>query len=288
MNDLELQSDLLSSAGTSVLKIAVVLLIAVFAVRLGYALIEKFFRRAASKKPGARIEENRAKTLGGLLKSALRYTVLIVVLLMVLEIVGIDTKALMGGAAILGVAVGFGAQNLVRDVITGFFIIYEGQYDVGDYVVASGLSGIVEEVGLRTTRLRDWSGDVHVIPNGLVDKTTNRSRADSRVLFDVSIPHERDARRAMSVMQEACDSLARSNRKITQGPKVLGIVRFDASGIAISVWARTLPLEHWEVERDLRLLLKESLDKEGIRVTYPGMVIYQKTKEEDVNSGGTV
>ena len=104
------------------------------------------------------IDESRVKTLTGLLQSTLRYVTSIVAFLMILDLLGIDTKALLGGAAVLGLAVGFGAQNLVRDVITGFFLIYERQYDVGDYVSLAGVSGIVEQIGLRTTIIREFSG----------------------------------------------------------------------------------------------------------------------------------
>ena len=147
---------------------------------------------------------------------------------------------------------------------------------MGDYITAAGLSGVVEEIGLRTTRLRDWSGDVHVIPNGLVDKTTNKSRAESRALVEVSIAFEEDVEKAMSAMQAACEEIAKAMPVITQGPRVLGVARLDASGVVLSVWARTKPLEQWAVERALRLKMKEALEHAGLRLSYPRMVVYDK------------
>lgn len=274
----------LMSAGSVFAKIAAVIVLSLVAVRAGDSLIDRVFFKSSKAKTW-KTDEARARTLSGLLKSALRYTVGVVSFLTVLDLLGIDTRALLGGAAILGLAVGFGAQNLVRDIITGFFIIYERQYDVGDYVTIAGVSGIVEEMGLRTTTLRDWSGDVHIVPNGLIEKTTNSSRAGSRALVEVSIAYEEDIRRAISVLQEVCDQVAKEMPVILEGPRVLGVTKLGDSGITISVWAKTKPLEQWAVERELRLRLKEALDEEGIEIPYPRMVVIRR-KEENIAGGG--
>ncbi|MGI6632492.1 MAG: mechanosensitive ion channel family protein [Bacillota bacterium] len=254
---------LLGIAGTAV-RVAVVIIATALVVRLGDSLIDRTVAHPP-KFRGPNYDEARGKTLGSLLKSAIRYVASTVALLTVLQLVGIDIKALLGGVAIVGLAVGFGAQSLVKDVITGFFIIYERQYDVGDYITAAGLSGVVEEVGLRTTRLKDWSGDVHIIPNGLIDKTTNASDANSRALVQVPLAHEEDVRKAMAIMQKVCDEMGPEFPVIVDGPRVLGIGRMDALGVVVNVWARTKPLEQWAIERELRLRIKEALDREGIK-----------------------
>ena len=284
MGLLESQREVLSAAGMGVMRAFAVIVLAALGVKLGDSVIEKLFKEAAEVR-GPRLDDSRARTLKGLMKSALRYLAFAIASITILEIAGIDTKALLGGAAILGLAVGFGAQSLVKDIITGFFIIYERQYDVGDYITAAGLSGIVEEIGLRTTRLRDWSGDVHVIPNGLVDKTTNKSRAEARALVEVSIAFEEDVEKAISVMQAACDEVAKAMPVITQGPRVLGVARLDASGVVLSVWARTKPLEQWGVERALRLKMKEVLEQAGIRLSYPRMVVYHVNELAEYSEG---
>ncbi len=260
-----------AALGGAAARILAVGIMAAIVVKLGDSLIHKIFRGTVRFR-GTQMQDSRAKTLSGILKSALRYTVAIVSLITVLELVGIDTKALLGGAAIVGLAVGFGAQSLVKDVITGFFIIYERQYDIGDYITAAGLSGVVEEIGLRTTRLRDWSGDVHVIPNGLVDKTTNKSRSDSRAMFEVIISHEDDVRKAMGVLEKVCGEAARLP-SVTEGPRVLGITRLDATGIGLTIWAKTKPLAHWGVERELRIRAKEALSEAGIEIPYSKVVV---------------
>ncbi|MGI6662073.1 MAG: mechanosensitive ion channel family protein [Bacillota bacterium] len=254
------------------LRIGLVVLITGVLVKIGDSLIDRLLTRGA-KLGGAHFDEARGKTLASLLKSALRYVVSTVAILTVLQLLGIDIKALLGGVAIVGLAVGFGAQSLVKDVITGFFIIYERQYDVGDYITAAGLSGVVQEVGLRTTKLRDWSGDVHIIPNGMIDKTTNASAWASRALVKIPLAHDVDVRRAMAIMQEVCDEVRKEFPVIIDGPRPLGIGDMDAFGVTVNVWARTQPLQQWAIERELRLRIKEALDREGIKRPYPPLRI---------------
>lgn len=253
----------LSGYWTAAARVAAVLVLGFGILRLGDSVIGRL-SQSVSKGRNLRIMDNRGRTMASLLKSLLRYAVGTVLLLTVLDLAGIDTRALLGGAAVLGVAVGFGAQNLVRDIITGFFIIYERQYDIGDYVSTAGVSGTVEEIGLRTTRLRDWNGDVHVIPNSLIERTTNSSKADSRVLVSVTLAHGTDVRAAMDAMRSVCDEVRGKLPVITEGPTVLGVSELGLTGIVVQVWGRTKPLEHWAVERELRLRLKEALDSAGI------------------------
>ncbi|HHY34552.1 MAG TPA: mechanosensitive ion channel family protein [Firmicutes bacterium] len=267
--------------GGAALRILLVVVLWAVALKVGDALIGRMF-----KKPQgiARLgtDDNRTRTLSSLLKSALRYGVSGIAVITILEVLGVDTKALLGGAAILGLAVGFAAQNLVRDIINGFFIIYERQYDIGDYITIAGVSGIVEEVGLRTTKLRDWSGDLHIVPNGLVDKTTNSSVRESRALVEISVAYGEDLKRAITVLQGACDQAAREIANIVEGPKVLGVSKFEDSGVTLLVWARTKPLEQWGVERELRLRLKEALDRAGIEIPFPHVVVIEgKTSKRE-------
>lgn len=269
--------------GGAALRILLVVVLWAVALKVGDALIGRMF-----KKPQgiARLgtDDNRTRTLSSLLKSALRYGVSGIAVITIPEVLGVDTKALLGGAAILGLAVGFAAQNLVRDIINGFFIIYERQYDIGDYITIAGVSGIVEEVGLRTTKLRDWSGDLHIVPNGLVDKTTNSSVRESRALVEISVAYGEDLKRAITVLQGACDQAAREIANIVEGPKVLGVSKFEDSGVTLLVWARTKPLEQWGVERELRLRLKEALDRAGIEIPFPHVVIIEgKTSKGEVS-----
>ncbi|MGI6642612.1 MAG: mechanosensitive ion channel family protein [Bacillota bacterium] len=274
-----MSGDTLGEWGGVAARILAMSIIATLAVKLGDSLIQKLFLGTARLR-GGQMTDSRAKTLSGILTSALRYTVVTVWFTTALELLGIDTKALLGGVAIVGLAVGFGAQSLVKDVITGFFIIYERQYDVGDYITAAGLSGVVEDISLRTTRLRDWSGDVHVIPNGMVDKTTNKSRADSRATFEVIISHEDDVKKATEVLEKVCQDLA-GHPSVTEGPRVLGITRLDATGVGLTLWARTKPLAHWGVEREFRVRAKDALSAAGIEIPYSKVVVMRPREPND-------
>lgn len=270
------ESEFWLGPGGLVVKIAAILLSAFLIIRIGNSLIAKLFDEREAKVPGSLIDENRAKTLSGLLRNAIKYVIGLIALFMILDVFGIDTKALLGGAAVLGLAVSFGAQNLVRDVISGFFIIYERQYDVGEYVKIAGVSGVVEQVGLRITVLRDWSGDVHIVPNGLVEKTTNCSRSAARTLVEVSVPYSEDLVKTQQVMQEVCDQIKSELNSVVDGPKVLGVKELSESGPTFLIWARTRPMEQWSVEREIRFRIKEALDAAEIEIAYPRVVIHKE------------
>jgi small conductance mechanosensitive channel len=272
------------SIGTTIAKIGAVIVIAFLVVRIGTSLINRLMA-ANGKVPGLAFDEPRRKTLTSLLQSTLRYVTSIVAFLMILDLLGIDTKALLGGAAVLGLAVGFGAQNLVRDVITGFFLIYERQYDVGDYVSIAGVSGIVEQIGLRTTIIREFSGDVHTIPNGLIEKTANKSRRGARALVEVPVPYSADLRKAMDLLGEVCRQMAEERSEIQEGPRVLGVSQLGESGVVLAVWARTEPMQQWGVERELRLRIKEALDAAGIELPYPRLVVYEGGERKGAKQG---
>lgn len=267
------ESELWLSVGSTVAKLGAILIVSNIIVRIGNSLIGRIFASPANKSRSMAVDESRAKTLSGLLKNALRYAMGIIALLMVLDLFGIDTKALLGGAAVLGLTISFGAQNLVRDVISGFFIIYERQYDVGEYVNIAGVSGVVEQVGLRTTVLRDWSGEVHTVPNGLIDKTTNSSRSASRALVEVTVPYSQDLEKVTQVMEGVCDAAKRELESIVEGPTVLGVSKLGESGATFLIWAKTEPLSQWGVERYLRFRLKEALDAASIEISYPRLVV---------------
>ncbi len=273
------------SIGTTIAKIGAVIVIAFLVVRIGTSLINRLMA-SDGRVPGLAIDESRVKTLTSLLQSTLRYVTSIVAFLMILDLLGIDTKALLGGAAVLGLAVGFGAQNLVRDVITGFFLIYERQYDVGDYVSVAGVSGIVEQIGLRTTVIREFSGDVHTIPNGLIEKTTNKSRREPRALIEVPVPYTADLHQVMDILTQVCQQAAQELTEIREGPKVLGVSQLSESGVVLTIWARTEPMKQWGVERELRFRMKEALDAAGVEVPYPRLVVYGGQDTKGTKQGG--
>lgn len=259
----------LSGWGNSLLRIGLIILSAWLVFRFVCLFIDKVFF-LKQKSP---VKDARLQTLGTLMRSVARYAVYFIVALMIFEELGVKTASLLAGAGIVGLAVGFGAQNLVRDIISGFFIIFEHQYSVGDYIDAAGLSGKVEEVGLRMTKLRDWGGEVHIIPNGEITRVTNYARGSMRALVDVRVGYDEDLERVLAVMREVCQQMARDFSVITEGPDVLGVMDLGESEIQIRVVARALAFEQWGVERELRKRFKEAFDREGIKIPYPRQTV---------------
>ncbi|AEG17030.1 MscS Mechanosensitive ion channel [Desulfofundulus kuznetsovii DSM 6115] len=256
--------------GTGI-KILLILVLAFIVMRLGDAAVERFFNNWNKLGP---VDGRRAQTLRTLLKSGLRYTIYFIVMVTILNLFGVRVEAILAGAGVVGLAVGFGAQNLVRDVITGFFLLLEDQFAVGDYITASGVSGTVEEMGLRVTRLRDFGGELHIIPNGQITQVTNHSRGNMRALVEVGVAYEENLDRVTAVLQQVCEQTARDMAGIiAEGPHVLGVVNFGQSDVVIRIIAYTKPMQQWYVERELRRRIKEAFDREGIEIPYPRRVV---------------
>jgi len=255
----------LRSVGESLLTIVVILVVSGLALRAIDITVGRIL--AHDKGKLLPISEQRTKTIRTLLRSVSRYVVYFIAGVMILTELGADPTSLITTAGILGLAVGFGAQNLVRDVITGFFILFEDQFAVGDYIKTSGVSGVVEEVGLRATKLRDWGGELHTVPNGLVTQVTNFSRGQMRALVDVSILYEEDVDRAINLISQVGEEIAGEFPTVIEGPTVLGVVEFRERDLLIRVVARTEPMEQWAVERELRRRIKQAFDREGIKMS---------------------
>jgi small conductance mechanosensitive channel len=226
-------------------------------------------RAAAARSRLAPERTARARTLETLLLSTIRYSLDFFVALAVLQVLGVNVASLLAAAGIVGLAVGFGAQSLVRDIIGGFFIVFEDQFAVGDYITAGTTSGVVEDISLRSTRLRDFNGDLHILPNGRIDAVTNHSRGPARVMFTVEVAREEDLARVTAVLDDVCRAAAADLDAVTEGPRVLGVDRLTPSGVGLLVWALTRPLEHWGVERELLRRVKDALDAAGIKTPPP-------------------
>lgn len=195
---------------------------------------------------------------------------------MILGEMGIDTTSIIATAGIGGLAIGFGAQSLVKDVITGFFIIFEDQYSVGDFIKVDDITGTVDEIGLRVTKLKGFKGDINIIPNGQISRVTNYSRGNSAVIVDVTIAYEADLDRAIQVIDRVIERYAEGNQDIVEVPKAIGIVEMDKVGITLRIVGRTLPMKHWGIERDLRKVIKETLIENKIEIPYPRLVVMDK------------
>lgn len=256
----------------SALKVIGIIIGSRMTIRIGRIIIDQVFAKSTSGTFFG--EEKRIKTLKALTKSILAYGVYFIGGLMILGAVGVETTSIIASAGILGLAVGFGAQNLVKDVITGFFIIFENYFSVGEYIHTAGVSGNVEEMGLRTTIIRDWSGEVHIVPNGEITMVTNHSRGKMRAQVEIGIAYEEDIDEAIKVLHEAAEKVKEVYAdEIIEGPDVLGVQALGASDVVIRIVAYTEPMQQWAVERALRKELKQALDNAGIEIPYPRRVI---------------
>ncbi|PLR71517.1 mechanosensitive ion channel family protein [Bacillus sp. UMB0728] len=262
------------SAGAAILKLAAIFIIFLIVRAAGGRLISKSFDTFEQRE---NISSARAQTLKSLTSNVFSYVLIFIVTVTVLQIFGIQATAILAGAGVVGLAIGFGAQGLVSDVVTGFFLLLEKQIDVGDYVTAASFSGIVEQVGLRTTQIRGFDGTLHFVPNREITSLSNHSRGNMRALVDIGISYDDDIDKAIMVLQEACDKVKAGNESIMDGPNVIGIQSLGSSDVVLRIIAKTQNMEQWGVERELRKALKEALDANGIEIPYPHQVYIEKS-----------
>jgi len=257
--------------GKTLVRVLFIVVALMIAGRIGRRLIEGLLR--PDRVPDS-WDERRVRTVLGLTRSLLRYTLYFVGTMMVLGELGVKTESILAGAGIIGLAVGFGAQNLVRDVITGFFILFEDQYAVGDYVTVANVTGTVEEIGLRVTKVREWTGQLHIIPNGEIKQVTNFNRGEMGVLVEVDVAYEENLTQAIDVIDRLCQEVAREKSDVVlEPPQVLGVKELGESGITLQIFGKVKPMQQWAVARELRKRIKESLDAAGIEIPYPRRVI---------------
>ncbi len=264
---------LLIAIGIGALKIIGIIIAFLIVRSIGNRILSNVFEKYQEKE---NISLGRAKTLESLIKNVFGYALIFILVVTILQVFNYDVTALIAGAGIIGLAIGFGAQGLVSDVVTGFFILLEKQIDVGDYITTGSFSGICEEVGLRQTKIRGFDGTLHFVPNREITGMSNHSRGNMRALIDIGISYDDDIDKAIAVMQAACDEVAASNDMIVEGPNVLGVQTLGASDVVIRVIAKTVNNEQWGVERELRKVLKETLDKNGIEIPFPHQVYVEK------------
>lgn len=259
------------------LKIVVIIFLAILIVRIGRKIIIRIFQ---SKTRGPfRITERREATLKKLTENVLKYTVYFTAFIMILDAMTIKIGPLLAGAGVAGLAIGFGAQNLVRDIISGFFIIFEDQFFVGDYILTSGVEGTVEEIGIRTTKIQSWTGEQHVLPNGNVTQVTNYSIHNGLAVVDVNVPYESDVAAAEKIIEDIGRTLPDKYEEIVRVPETIGVQTLESSHYVIRVIAETLPAFQWAGARIIRKEIKEVLYKQGIEIPAPRLVMYSRNQE---------
>ena len=221
--------------------------------------------------------QKQAETLTTVFSGIIRVLIILGAIFMILSKLGVPIGPILGGFGIAGIAVGFGAQHMVRDLIAGVMIIAENQYRTGDIVNIVGVSGMVEDINLRRTVLRDWDGDVHVIPNGEITVATNRTKHWSRINLDVGVAYKENIDDVFNVLNEIGNELSNDPHyglMILSPPRVLRLNSFDDSQITIKMMGECKPMNQWEITGELRRRIKNRFDKEGIEIPFPHTTIY--------------
>lgn len=217
------------------------------------------------------MSKQRVDTLAEISKNIIKYIIYFISIIAILDMF-INTNSILATAGIGGLAIGFGAQSLVKDVITGFFILLEDQYALGDHVKIDSYEGVVEELGVRVTKLRSFDGELHIIPNGKIEIVTNKNRGSMRAVVEIPVSYEENLDDVMRVLDKVCKNLE-NHEWVVSGPTILGVNKLSDSEILIAMAAQSLPTKQWDVQRLIRKEAKDMLDLEGIEIPYPRRVL---------------
>jgi len=252
-------------------RVLLILVLAGLALRLIPRLISRL-RRALQARQDSAEDARRIHTLSRVIRYVVTVAVTVVAGIVILGEFGISVAPILGAAGVVGIALGFGAQSLVKDYFTGFFLLLENQIRIGDVVEAGGKGGVVEELTLRYLRLRDYEGNVHYIPNGAISVVTNRSLGYAYAVVDAGVAYGEDIDRVIGVMRRVGEELRQDgafSAKILDALEVAGVDRWADSAVVIRCRFKVAPLEQWNVRREFLRRLKAAFDEEGIEIPFP-------------------
>jgi small conductance mechanosensitive channel len=258
------------------LRIGIILVIAWIMLALSRRLIP-LLRRQLQKRTDDPEQLKRLDTLGRVFRYVVAVAITLIAGMLVLSELGVSIAPILASAGVVGLAIGFGAQSLVKDYFTGFFLLLENQIHQGDVVEIAGLGGLVEEVTLRHVRLRDYEGSVHYVPNSAITTVTNRSRDYAYALVDIGIAYREDVETVFGVIREIA---AEMRADATLGPLILddvdlaGVDAWGDSAVTIRFRIKVLPLQQWTVKRAFLLRLKKAFDRLGIEIPFPHLTVY--------------
>jgi small-conductance mechanosensitive channel len=234
--------------------------------------------------------DKRIATLLGIVKSGARVVIWAITIMLVLRRIGVDIAPIIAGAGIIGLAVGFGAQELVRDFMSGFFMLIENQVRKGDVAIVNGTGGLVEQVGLRTITLRDLSGVVHVFQNGKISSLSNMTKEWSAMVFDIGVAYKEDTDKVSEVMKQVSAEMMADEKYaqyILEPIEIFGVDEFGDSAVMIKGRLKTKPIQQWLIGREYRRRLKKAFDAQGIEIPFPHQTIYwgEQIKPLRINTG---
>ena len=244
---------------------AIVLVIGLVIIKLGKKIIAGLARR---RSKNSKVNSQRSETFRSIITSIFSYIMFFILVTIILSIFGVDVTSLLAAAGVVGIALAFGAQTLVKDLLAGLFIWGEGTIAVGDLVSINDLDGTVESITIRTTSIRNYNGNIYNIPNGDIRTITNMSRGFKRAIVNVPCPYEESQERLVSMVKEEMEIAAKEVEGIRTVPDVMSIVAFDKNSVRLQV-AVVCPVgEHWRIEREIRTRIKARFDREGIMMPH--------------------
>src|SRR5215470_2229100 len=256
------------TSGVRVLLITAAMLVMLVLLKRGMAKLSSLYQGTLP----IHAQIKRAHTLTHIVRDVARIVILFVGMTMILSEGGVDLKPLLAAAGLGGLAIGFGAQSLVKDLIAGFFILWEDSVRIGDVVEVAGVAGLVEEVELRTIKLRDVSGNLHVVPNGVIDKVKNLTKDYSYSLCEIGVAYRENVDEVMGVLQEIAEDLRRDPRfadDILEPLEMLGVDQFKDAAVMIKCRIKTEPAKQWRVGREMNRRIRNTFDAKGIAIPFP-------------------
>ena len=257
--------------------IALVIVAGLGLVRLSNATVLSLLRPRVLDRVGSREAGRKLQTLAPLAQTSVKLLVVLVGFLLILQLVGVETGPLLAGVGIFGLAVGFAAQSLIKDIINGLFILTEGSVGAGDVVDVGGVTGVVEKVTLRSVRIRDLGGNVHFVPNSTIEHVENMTKDYSRYLLDVGVGYREDTDEVVAVMKEVDESLRQDpqfRREMLEPIEILGVDRFEDSAVIVRGRLKTRPSQQWRIGREYNRRLKKAFDERGIEIPFPHRTVY--------------
>lgn len=260
---------------TTGLKVLLILLLVKIALKLVDVGTKKVFKLRKEKEDNEC--KKRAETLRGIARSFLVSVIIIVAGMIILEKLGVEIGPILAAAGVIGLAIGFGAQELVKDLISGFFILLEDQIRVNDVVVISGTGGLVEKVNLRMVILRDLAGNVHYIRNGNINMVTNMTKEYSRYVFDIGVAYREDTDQVVEVIKKIDQEMRNDpqfKEDILEPIEILGVDKFADSAVIVKARTKTKPIRQWAVGREFNRRLKKKFDELGIEIPFPHTTLY--------------
>jgi small conductance mechanosensitive channel len=260
----------IKSQAKSLIATGIIILVVFVILFIVNIILNRFLRKHHRK---------RAITVAKLAESIFRYAIIIISIITILGIWGVDVGPILAGAGIVGIAVGFGAQALIRDLLAGFSIIFENYYDIDDVIEIKGFKGRVVEMGLRSTRIQGWRGDLKIFANGDITEVTNYSKNPTIGVVEIELDYKENLQQVLKLLDERIGSLRDAFPQILEGPNVVGIIKLGPSSQTIRITVKTEAEQHYPVERGIYKFLKELFEEKDISIPYQRMVVYNDKDE---------